>query len=109
MAIDGYVINLDTGQKQGDMIPAGKPIDFVQKINTDKVYFRSQWAKTNSKNWGIPFDQLEEIADPVNEPIPEKPIDTDPDTPGNGDAIEARLNLIERFLEFIFPGWKNRK
>lgn len=104
-AIDLYVINLDTKEKQGDLIPAGKPIEFVEKINTDKMYLRSKWAKINNKNWGIPFDQLKEVADPVNEPIPEKPLDVDPTVPGDGD-IEKRLSVIETFLDSIFSAWR---
>lgn len=96
-AVDTYVYDLSTMKTVGEVIPKGKDIEFVQKINLDKMYLRSKWAKANGKFWGVPFDQLEEVKDVPREPIPEKPIDVDPDTPGEGD-VEIRLNAIEKFL-----------
>lgn len=97
-----YVINLDTMKPEGNEIEAGIDIDFVEKktLKDNRMYLRSKWASSNKKNWGIPIDQLEEIKEVPREPVPEPPIDTDPDTPGNGD-IDERLTALEAFVEWL--------
>lgn len=55
------VIDLSTGQKAGS-IAAGADTPFVEKKEQNgKLYVRSQWSKTNGKNWGVLFDNLAEI------------------------------------------------
>ena len=109
-----YVINLDTMKNQGDIINAGTEIDLVEKktIKPGEVYVRSKWARDNGKNWGVRLDLMEEIKPDVpREPVPEPPIDVDPEVPGNGDVLE-RLNALEKivkvivdFLSSIFSGF----
>lgn len=110
------VYDLDSKQPVGDPIPDDTPIDLVEKLtDTDgKVYLRSKWAHDNNKNWGVLANQVEDIPAPTipePEPIPPKPIDTDPTTPGAGD-VEARLSALEQlvktiwdFLKSIFKGF----
>lgn len=104
---DTHVINLDTGNPQGDLLKAGTDIDLVEKKTTapGKVYARSAWSKTNDKNWGIPLDLFGEVPstqpEPPREPVPEPPIDVDPTTPGNGDAVLENTNLIVKILKAI--------
>lgn len=55
------VIDLDTGKVAGT-IAAGKDTPFVQKkTQGGKLYLRSQWSVDNSKNWGVFFDDLQEL------------------------------------------------
>jgi len=102
---DLRVIDLTTKTEVGDVIVAGTDIEIVDKatLADNKMYFRSKWAQTNNKVWGVPADSMVELPTapevPV-EPVPETPIDTDPTTPGNGD-VEVRLTLIETFLKAI--------
>ncbi len=104
---DTHVINLDTNTEQGDLLKAGTDIELVEKKTTapGKVYARSAWSKTNNKNWGIPLDLFGEVPsdqpEPPREPVPEPPIDVDPTTPGNGDAILENSNLILKILKAI--------
>ena len=108
-AVDLKVYDLTNKAFIGETIVAGTVIDLVEKLtNTDgSLYVRSRWARDNKKNWGILYSKLQEIpaAKPVEpEPIPPKPIDTDPTKPGNGDVLE-RLSaieaLIKKILEFL--------
>ena len=101
-------------------VPAGTDIDLVELLtDTDgKVYARSKWARDNSKNWGVLANKMMEIPAEVPappEPLPPKPIDVDPSTPGQGD-VETRLSALERavkaildFLSSIFSGFKFNK
>lgn len=114
---DLRVIDLTTKTEIGDVIKAGTDVDIVDKttLTDNKLYFRSKWAQTNGKLWGLPADSLVELPEapevPV-EPVPETPIDTDPTTPGNGD-VEVRLSALEKivkaivdFLSGLFSGFK---
>lgn len=112
-AQDLYVKDLENGEKNvGDLIKEGTEIDFVEKTSTKTgMYLRTKWSKQNSKNWGIRMDELEEIKDIPREPVPEPPIDINPDVPGEGDVID-RLNALEAivkkimdFLSSIFSGF----
>lgn len=97
-AMEVRVTNLDTMELIGDVIPTGKDIDMVEKktLANNRMYIRSAWAKTNGKNWGIPMDQLVEIAPDVpREPIPEPPIDVDPETPSDSDVVIEAKGIIE--------------
>jgi hypothetical protein len=112
---DLYVYDLDNNKNVGDVIKKGTDVELVEKINNGVVYVRSKWARDNNKNWGIRLDQMGEIPaapEPPVEPVPERPIDTDPTTPGKGD-VEQRLSALEKivqsivdFLKGIFTGFK---
>ena len=107
LVYDNYVTDLDTNKPQGSLIPAGTDIDLVEKLTdkNNKVWVRSKWAKTNDKNWGIALDQFKEVPttepEPPREPVPEPPIDVDPTTPGNGDAVLENTNTIIKILKAI--------
>jgi hypothetical protein len=115
--VDLRVYDLTTKTEVGSVIPAGTDIDLVDIItDTDgKVYLRSKYSHDAGKNWGILANKVADIpAAPVPdpEPIPPKPIDTDPTTPGAGD-VETRLTSLEKlvkyivdFLKGIFSGFK---
>lgn len=106
---DLRVVNLDTLTEIGDVIKDGTDIAFVEKktLSNNRMYLRSKWAKTNNKNWGIPIDLLEEIKDVPREPVPEPPIDVDPETPSDSDVvvatgiIEAIKKLLDQLLDLI--------
>ncbi len=102
-AQDLYVINLDTMKNEGAVITKGTEIDFKEKktLKDNRMYLRSKWATDNNKNWGIPMDVLAEI-DPETprEPIPEPPINVDPDTPTDSDKVVDK-NVVITFLEMI--------
>ena len=114
---DLRVIDLTTKTEIGDVIKAGTDVDIVDKttLSDNKLYFRSKWAQTNSKLWGLPADSLVELPTAPEVPVetvPETPIDTDPTTPGNGD-VEVRLSALEKvvkyivdFLKGLFSGFK---
>lgn len=118
--VDLKVYDLTNKTDIGDVIPAGTDIDLVDIItDTDgKVYVRSKWAHDNNKNWGILANKVADIPAPTvpdPEPIPPKPIDTDPTKPGAGD-VETRLSALERavkyileFLAGLFSGFKFNK
>lgn len=118
--VDLKVYDLTNKTDIGEVIPAGTDIDLVDIItDTDgKVYVRSRWAHDNNKNWGILANKVADIPAPTvpdPEPVPPKPIDTDPTTPGNGD-VETRLSALERavkyildFLAGLFSGFKFNK
>ena len=119
-AVDLKVYDLTNKVDVGETIPAGTDIDLVELLtDTDgKVYARSKWARDNSKNWGVLANKMMEIPAEVPappEPLPPKPIDVDPSTPGQGD-VETRLSALERavkaildFLSSIFSGFKFNK
>lgn len=103
---DTYVIDLDTMKETGSLVKAGTDIDLVEKKTTTpgKVYARSKWSKDNNKNWGIPLDlfgEVPEAPEVPREPVPEPPIDVDPTTPGNGDAVLENTNIIIKILKAI--------
>lgn len=61
------IINLDNNQPIGDEIPAGKPIDFVQKCEANSTtYLRTPYSASKGFNYGIDIRSLKEI--PVQEP-----------------------------------------
>lgn len=115
--VDLRVYDLTTKTEVGSVIPAGTDIDLVDIItDTDgKVYLRSKYSHDAGKNWGILANKVADIPAPTvpdPEPIPPKPIDTDPTTPGAGD-VETRLTSLEKlvkyivdFLKSIFSGFK---
>lgn len=106
LLVDSRVTDLDTMKETGDVVKAGTDIDLVEKktVKPGHVYARSKWSKDNGKNWGIRLDRFGEVPteepEPPREPVPEPPIDVDPELPGNGDVVE-RLNFIERILKLI--------
>lgn len=102
---DLRVIDLETKTEVGDVIKAGTDIAIVDKttLSDNKMYFRSKWAQTNGKLWGVPADSMTEVPTAPEVPVetvPPTPIDTDPTTPGHGDVV-VRLNAIEAFLKAI--------
>jgi len=102
---DLRVIDLETKTEVGDVIKAGTDIAIVDKttLSDNKMYFRSKWAQTNGKLWGVPADSITEVPTAPEVPVetvPPTPIDTDPTTPGHGDVV-VRLNAIEAFLKAI--------
>lgn len=107
LLVDSYVTDLDTMKPVGALLVAGTDIDLIDKktISPGKVYARSNWSRDNNKNWGIPLDVFGEVPseqpDPPREPVPEPPIDVDPTTPGNGDAVLENTNLIIKILKAI--------
>ena len=115
--VDLRVYDLTTKTEVGSVIPAGTDIDLVDILtDTDgKVYLRSKYSHDTGKNWGILANKVADIPAPTvpdPEPIPPKPIDTDPTTPGAGD-VETRLSALEKlvkyivdFLKSIFSGFK---
>ena len=103
--------DLDSKQPTGNAIPDDTTIDLVDKLtDTDgKVYLRSKWSHDNNKNWGVLANQVEDIPAPTlpePEPIPPKPIDTDPTKPGNGD-VEQRLSVLEAAVKYIWDFLKS--
>lgn len=91
------VTNLDTGKEFGDPIAKGTEISFVEKktLKNNRMYLRSKWAKENNKNWGVPIDSLEEIKDVPREPVPEPPINVDPEVPTDSDVVIEAKGIIE--------------
>ena len=109
---DTKVTDLTANVEIGEIIKAGVDISLVElkTVAPGKVYARSQWARDNNKNWGMPLDRFTEVPntpEPPREPVPEPPLDTDPTTPGSGD-VEVRLSLIEKFLDKLFGGWRTK-
>lgn len=106
LLVDSYVTDLDTMKPTGNLVKAGTDIELVEKKTTapGKVYARSKWSKDNNKNWGIPLDlfgEVPEAPEVPREPVPEPPLDVDPTTPGNGDAVLENTNLIVKILKAI--------
>lgn len=106
---DTYVVDIATRQPQGNIVPAGTDVALVEKKTTadNKVWARSQWARDNNKDWGLPLDNFGEVPavtpvpEPPVEPVPEPPLDVDPEVPGNGDVVLANTNLIVKILKAI--------
>ncbi len=106
---DTYVTDLTTRKPVGEIVKAGTDVALVEKKTTadNKVWARSQWAKDNGKDWGLPLDNFGEVPaptptpEPPREPVPEPPLDVDPTKPGNGDAILENTNLIIKILKAI--------
>lgn len=115
---DNRVTDLTTRQLVGDVIRAGTDVDLqdkktVREGTNTRVYVRSKWAHDADKNWGIPLDQFTEVPstqpEPPREPVPEPPIDVNPDIPGRGDPQEpidpnvppAKKNLLQLLLQFL--------
>jgi len=101
-----YVTDLDTNKPVGAEVIVGTDVSLVEK-KTDKknkVWVRSQWARDNKKNWGLPLDNFGEVPtpeptpEPPREPVPEPPIDVDPETPGNGDVVLEKLDFIIQLI-----------
>jgi len=102
---DLRVIDLTTKTEIGDVIKAGTEVEIVDKttLADNVMYYRSKWAQTNSKLWALPAEAFKEVTPTPEVPvetIPPTPIDTNPDTVGNGD-VDIRLSLIEAFLKAI--------
>lgn len=113
-----YVTDLDTGKSVGEEVKAGTDVSLVEKKTTkdNKVWVRSQWARDNKKNWGLPLDRFGEVPaekptpEPPREPVPEPPLDVDPEVPGNGDVeikglLEQIIQLLQKLISLI-PGVK---
>lgn len=106
---DTHVVDIATRQPQGNIVPAGTDVALVEKKTTkdNKVWARSQWARDNAKDWGLPLDNFGEVPavvptpEPPVEPVPEPPIDVDPTVPGNGDSILENTNIIVKILKAI--------
>lgn len=100
---ESKVTDLDKMAEFGDTIAVGTDIDLVElkTVSAGKVYARSKYSKDNNKNWGILLDRFGEVPttqpEPPREPVPEPPINTDPDTPADGDVI-AQLGIIKKIL-----------
>lgn len=113
-AMDLKVFDLTANKEVGDTIPKGTEVEFVDKKTTkaNRMYLRSKWAQTNNKDWGLPMDSLIELEDVPREPIPEPPINVDPEVPTDSDvekrlsALEAIIKTIVDFLKSIFSGFK---
>lgn len=106
---DTHVIDIATRKPMGDIVKAGTDVALVEKKTTadNKVWARSQWAKDNGKDWGLPLENFGEVPvevptpEPPREPVPEPPIDVDPTTPGSGDAVLENTNIIIKILKAI--------
>lgn len=100
------VVNLDTMEPIGNIIPVGTDIDLATKKTTkdNVVWARSKWATQKDQNTGIQLDRFGEVPAPEPEPprekVPEPPIDVDPEQPGNGDII-TRLTALEKIVKVI--------
>lgn len=103
------VFDIDNNKEIGDPIPKGTEVTFVEKktLKNNRMYLRTQWSKTNNKNWGLPIDSLLEVEDVPREPVPEPPIDVDPEVPSDSDVvvatgmIEAIKKLLDQLLDLI--------
>lgn len=108
LLVDSYVTDLDTMKPVGDIVLAGTDIDLIDKKTTAPgvVYARSNWSRDNNKNWGIELSKFGEVptneTEPPREPVPEPPLDVDPEKPGNGDVeVVTLLDKIWRLLQKI--------
>jgi hypothetical protein len=105
LTIDTKVVNLNDMKEFGDTIAKGTDIALVDKktVKPGEVYARSKWAKENGKNWGIKLEYFTEVpATPEvpREPVPEPPIDVDPDVPSDSDIL-GRLSILEYLVRKI--------
>lgn len=113
-AMDLKVFDLTLNKEVGDTIPKGTEVNFDQKKTTkaNRMYLRSVWSTTNNKDWGLPIDSLIELSDVPREPVPEPPINVDPETPTDSDvvkrltALESIVKAIVDFLTGLFSGFK---
>lgn len=111
LVVNSYVTDLDTDKPVGEEVLAGTDVALVEKKTTkdNKVWVRSEWAKTNNKNWGLLLDrftEVPEVPEPPREPVPEPPIDVDPTEPGNGDkeilsTLDKILNILKAIAGFF--------
>lgn len=113
-AMDLKVFDLTLNKEVGETIAKGTEISFDQKKTTkaNRMYLRSVWSTTNNKDWGLPIDSLIELSDVPREPVPEPPINVDPETPTDSDvvkrlsALESIVKAIVDFLSGLFSGFK---
>lgn len=102
-AMDLKVFDLTLNKEVGDTIPKGTEVNFDQKKTTkaNRMYLRSVWSTTNNKDWGLPIDSLIELSDVPREPIPEPPINVDPEVPTDSDVVVATgiINSIKALLD----------
>lgn len=106
LLVDTYVTDLDKMTHVGDIIKAGTDVDLVDKktVKPGVVYVRSRFSQSKNLNRGLLLDRFGEVPNAPEvprEPVPEPPIDVDPDTPGAGDVVEQRLNFIEKILKLV--------
>lgn len=107
LLVSSFVTDLDTMKPVGDLVPAGTDVSLVEKktLKDNTLWARSEWAKANNKNWGLPVDRFGEVPtpeptpEPPREPVPEPPIDVDPDVPGNGD--QEILSLLDKIWNLL--------
>ena len=98
---DLNVIDLDTMKTVGSVISKGVDIDFRTKTKISGVdYLRSKSSTDAKRNWGIRFDQLDEIAEAppiVTIPQPESPewIDSIIDEPNRPMYVIRSTPLID--------------
>lgn len=97
------VTDLKTMTQVGDAIPKSTEIDFVEKTTTKDniMWLRSKWSRDNNKDWGIRIDHLIEVQDVPREPVPEPPLDVDPETPSDGDVVVYPNWFVKLIKEFI--------
>ena len=108
LAVDSKVTDLDTKKEVGELIPKDTDIDLVEKITVNgATWLRSKWASDNQKNWGIQLDRFVEVPEAPDvppEPIPEPPLQTDPE-PSQPEYpnwfIKFWLQLIEAIKKII--------
>lgn len=107
LLVDTFVVDLDTMENVGEIIKAGTDIELVDKktIKPGVMYLRSKYSKSKDLNRGLladRFGEVPEVVEPPREPIPEPPIDVDPETPGNGDVeIQTLLDKIWKAIQKI--------
>lgn len=107
-AIALKVVDLDSMKEIGDTIAKGTEVQFVDKktLSNNRMFLRSKWASDNNKNWGLPMDSLTEIVEVPREPVPEPPINTDPETPTDND-VEAEGNAIIEAIKALLDKLAN--
>lgn len=107
LLMDTFVVDLDTMENVGEIIKAGTDIDLVDKktVKPGVVYVRSRYSKDKDLNRGLLLDRFGEVPtapEVPREPVPEPPIDVDPETPGNGDVeIQTLLDKIWKAIQKI--------
>jgi hypothetical protein len=104
LLVDTFVTDLDTMKEVGEIIKAGTDIDLVDKktVKPGVVYVRSKYSAGKDLNRGLLLDRFGEVPEAPEvprEPVPEPPIDVDPDTPGNGD--QEVLTLLDKIWKAI--------
>lgn len=107
LLVDTFVVDLDTMENVGEVIKAGTDIELVDKktVKPGVVYVRSKYSQSRDLNRGLLLDRFGElptVVEPPREPVPEPPIDVDPETPGNGDVeIQTLLDKIWKAIQKI--------